>query len=107
MHPALSMCGVSKCYRAGVRGCSATVIALRGVDLQVTSGEVVGVVGGVGAGKSTLLLCAAGLLRPDAGEVTWFGVGRHVRTAPPGVAYVPDCGAHYGFLTVREAVEYN
>jgi ATPase subunit of ABC transporter with duplicated ATPase domains len=33
----------------------------------------VGVTGGAGAGKTTLLLCAAGLLRPDRGNVAWLG----------------------------------
>ena len=107
MTSALAMRGVAKRYRAGVRGCSVTVDVLRGAALDVAAGEVVGIAGGVGAGKSTLLLCAAGLLRPDAGTVEWFGVGRHSRTAPPGVVYVADRGAHYGFLTVREAVEYH
>lgn len=105
---ALSLRGVAKRYRAGIRGCSVTVDVLRGVDLDVEAGEVVGVVGGVGAGKSTLLLCAAGLLRPDAGTVEWFGVGRQSSVPPPpGVVYVADRPAHYGFLTVRDAVEYH
>jgi len=107
MTSALTMRGVAKRYRAGVRGCSVTVDVLRGAALDVAAGEVVGIAGGVAAGKSTLLLCAAGLLRPDAGTVEWFGVGQQSRTAPPGVVYVADRGAHYGFLTVREAVEYH
>ncbi|WP_433530849.1 ABC transporter ATP-binding protein [Micromonospora sp. CA-263727] len=45
--------------------------ALRGVTLDVTEGEIVAVTGPSGCGKSTLLHCLAGILRPDAGEVTW------------------------------------
>ena len=37
------------------------------------AGETVAVVGPRGAGKSTLLLCAAGLLKPESGDVRWFG----------------------------------
>jgi NitT/TauT family transport system ATP-binding protein len=45
------------------------VVALRGLDLRVRPGEVLGVVGPSGCGKSTLLELVAGLQQPDAGEV--------------------------------------
>ena len=70
---ALDARGLSKSYRAGAGSCAATAVVLRGVDLIVHAGEAVGVLGGRAAGKSTLLRCLAGLLRPDAGVVRWFG----------------------------------
>ena len=45
------------------------LVALRGLDLTVGAGEVVGVVGPSGCGKSTLLELVAGLQQPDAGSV--------------------------------------
>lgn len=47
--------------------------ALRGVTLTVDEGEILAVTGPSGCGKSTLLHCLCGILRPDAGEVSWCG----------------------------------
>ena len=47
--------------------------ALRGVSLTVGPGETVAITGRSGSGKSTLLLCLAGVLRPEAGEVSYGG----------------------------------
>lgn len=47
--------------------------ALRGATLAVGRGEILAVTGASGSGKSTLLLCLAGVLRPDAGDVTLDG----------------------------------
>ncbi|MCC3651209.1 ABC transporter ATP-binding protein [Streptomyces sp. S07_1.15] len=51
------------------------------VDLRVSAGDVLAVVGGNGSGKSTLLRILAGLSRPTSGTVS----GR-----PPNIGYVPD-----------------
>ena len=62
----LQLRGVGKDFK--VRGSS--VQALDGVDLKVSPGEFVCVVGASGSGKSTLLSLVAGLTAPSAGEVT-------------------------------------
>jgi ABC-type sugar transport system ATPase subunit len=49
------------------------VHALRGVDIHVAAGEVVGLVGDNGAGKSTLIKCLFGALQPDGGEIVFRG----------------------------------
>ena len=46
---------------------------LRGADIRVGRGEVVGLVGGNGAGKTTLFDCVTGLVTPDAGRVFFEG----------------------------------
>ena len=104
----LSMRGVWKSYDAGVRGCSATVTVLRDVDLDVASGEMVGIAAAPVSGKTTLLMCAAGLLRADRGYVTWFGrpPRRDASARPEGIALAGDRPFPYGFLSIREAVEY-
>jgi ABC-type glutathione transport system ATPase component len=50
-----------------------TVYALRGVDLDVKTGEFLAIVGNSGAGKTTLLNCMAGLDEPDYGVVLFKG----------------------------------
>lgn len=106
MLAALSTDHLVKHYRAGTRGGSDIVRALDDVSLHVDEGEIVGIAGPRGAGKSTLLLCAAGLVRPDAGSIRWFGARLHPPAVPPGIAYVPQRSTYYSFLTVREALEY-
>ena len=106
MTPALSLRDIHRSYRAGIAGCSATVQALRGIDLDVEPGEIVAIIGDRGAGKTTLLQCAAGQLRPDRGSVSWFGITGDAQRRPPGVVYVPEKAVYYSSLTVREALEY-
>lgn len=47
--------------------------ALRGIDLTVSKGEVLAVMGPSGSGKSTLIHCLAGVLTPDSGSVVLDG----------------------------------
>ena len=63
--PVLVLSGVTREHRQG----DAVVQALRGVDLSVTAGELVAVMGPSGSGKSTLLQLAGGLDTPTAGRV--------------------------------------
>ena len=46
---------------------------LAALDLEIAAGQCVALTGRNGAGKTTLLGCLASALRPDAGEVRWFG----------------------------------
>ena len=102
----LAASNVVKRYRAGVAHWGASIEALRGMELELRHGELLGLLGPNGAGKSTFLLCAAGLLRPDAGIISWFGSSRSPFGRPPGVAYVPERSLYPRFLSVREALEF-
>lgn len=62
--------GVRKSYRHG----DLSTEVLRRVDMSVSAGEMVSIVGPSGSGKSTLLYCLAGLEVPDAGEIHLMGV---------------------------------
>jgi methyl-galactoside transport system ATP-binding protein/inositol transport system ATP-binding protein len=50
------------------------VHALKGVDLKVKKGEILGLVGENGAGKSTLMKCIIGIHPPTSGEIVFDGV---------------------------------
>jgi putative ABC transport system ATP-binding protein len=57
--------GLRKRYGSG----ETAVDALKGVDMQVAAGEVVGLVGPSGSGKSTLLKCLGAVIEPTAGRM--------------------------------------
>src|SRR3970040_1993789 len=61
--------GIGKTVKSG----ESDLVILREIDLAVTPGEVVAVVGASGSGKSTLLAILAGLDTPTAGSVTLEG----------------------------------
>ena len=63
--PVLSLKGVERTYRSGDKVLS----VLRGVDLDLYPGQMVGLIGPSGSGKSSLLHAAGLLERPNAGQV--------------------------------------
>jgi putative ABC transport system ATP-binding protein len=85
--------------------------ALRGASLAAASGEIVAVMGPSGSGKSTLLHCLAGILTPDAGEVSFAGrridvLGETERSAlrRDGFGFVFQTGQLVPELTAEENV---
>ncbi|MGE0081320.1 MAG: ABC transporter ATP-binding protein [Thiohalomonadaceae bacterium] len=58
--------GLKKRYGAG----DTAVDALKGIDMVVAPGEVVGLIGPSGSGKSTLLKCLGAVIDPTAGRMT-------------------------------------
>ncbi len=83
-------------------------IAVEDVDLEISPGEVVGLVGPNGGGKSTLLLLLAGLVRPSEGEVTIDGEPAHViATQQSGaVGLITAEPGLYPLLTGRENLRF-
>ncbi len=70
--PELALKGISKAFGA--------VQALKDVDFEVYTGEVVGLVGDNGAGKSTLVKTIAGVNMPDTGEIYLRGKRAHINS---------------------------
>ncbi|GAA3484755.1 ABC transporter ATP-binding protein [Streptomyces yanii] len=94
-HIAIRARGVTKCF--------GDVVALDGIDLDVTRGQIHGLVGPNGAGKTTLLGLLLGLAVADSGRLEVLGtpVGRAL-DAPDGVAGFVDSPALYPSLTPRQ-----
>ncbi|WP_163507296.1 ATP-binding cassette domain-containing protein [Fodinicola acaciae] len=65
MSPVLEAKGLVKAF--------GRVVGLAGVDLQLSAGEVLAIIGDNGAGKSTLIKCLSGAMIPDAGTIAVDG----------------------------------
>ncbi|HET8897293.1 MAG TPA: ABC transporter ATP-binding protein [Rhodanobacteraceae bacterium] len=81
---------------------------LRGLDWQVPSGRVIGLLGRNGAGKTTLLRCLVGLSSIDAGSVDLFGASM----AEPGgerlhrLGFVPQTFDLFPWMKVRGYLDF-
>lgn len=82
---------------------------LRGLDLDVYRGEILGVVGASGAGKSVLLRAILGLVPRQAGTITLAGGDGRQRRSRGGldrrIGVLFQHGALFSSLTVRENIE--
>jgi NitT/TauT family transport system ATP-binding protein len=96
----LELSGVGKEFT--VRG--RKVVALDGIDLRVTPGEFVCVVGASGSGKSTLLSLVAGLTAPTEGTITLDG--KAVTGPGPDRGLVPQAGTLYPWRSVEHNVAF-
>lgn len=81
-----------------------TKAALKGINISVPKGAIVGLLGPNGSGKTTLLKLAAGLLKPTSGEISVCGL-------KPGAeskliaAYQPDRVYLNDWMTVKDLVQ--
>ena len=81
-----------------------SVQALRGVDLTLTSGKIVGLLGPNGSGKTTLIKILNGLLQPTAGEARIAGCLPGVETKAI-TSYLPDRGYFPDWMRVGDMID--
>ena len=97
--PALRLEGVAKAFGSKQ--------AVAGIDLELKRGELYALLGPNGAGKTTTLRMVAGLLKPDRGAISIFGV--NALADPIGArritAWLPDEPMLYDKLTPLEYLE--
>jgi drug efflux transport system ATP-binding protein len=82
--------------------------ALDGLDLQVRSGEIVGLVGPDGAGKTTTMRLLCGALSPTQGRVrvAGFELPQEAEKARQHIGYLSQRFSLYGDLTVAENLDF-
>jgi len=81
---------------------------LRGVDIEVPAGAIVGLIGTNGSGKSTLIKCLLGLLRATSGQMRIFGedVWDLSADAKSRLCYVPQEVKVYPWMRVKHVIDY-
>ena len=102
--PALDARGIRKSYAAHK--------VLRGVDLRVEPGQILGLLGRNGAGKSTLITILCGLRRADSGSISICGhrpastdAARLIGYAPQDLGIYPDLSVAQNLATFGELHE--
>ena len=97
---ALRLRGVSKSFAGN--------LAVAGIDLELRPGEFYALLGPNGAGKTTTLRMVAGLLRPDRGSISIFGIDalEDPIAARRITAWLPDEPMLYDKLTPLEYLEF-
>ena len=81
---------------------------LRGLNLEIEPGTVLGLLGANGSGKTTLIKCALGLLRPTSGSASIFGEDSWNLSAgaKAKLGYVPQEVTSYPWMRVRQVIAY-
>ena len=81
---------------------------LHGIDLKITSGQIIGYIGPNGAGKSTTVKILCGLINEYEGDITIFGNDLRTQTLEikKRVGYIPENAVLYESLTPMEFMEF-
>jgi ABC-2 type transport system ATP-binding protein len=103
-NPVISIRGLRKSYVSG-HSCNEV---LKGIDIDISPGQVIGYIGPNGAGKSTTVKILCGILPEFEGQVTIAGkdLRKESLEIKKIIGYVPETGSLYELLTPREYLRF-
>jgi len=93
---------LGKTYTSG----DGRVEALKSLDLEVNSGEIISILGPNGAGKTTAVKLIMGYITPTAGNIHFKGHPLQPSTPRTGIGYLPESFRPNPNLTVYEYVKF-
>ncbi|MGQ1909210.1 ABC transporter ATP-binding protein [Marinifilum sp. RC60d5] len=81
---------------------------LKGIDLEIKPGQIIGYIGPNGAGKSTTVKVLCGLLTDFEGEITILGMDlkKEATNIKKRIGYIPENAVLYETLTPREYLQF-
>jgi len=83
--------------------------ALKNVNIEISEGDIVTLIGANGAGKTTTLMSISGLVPPRSGEITFKGKSIHKKSPDEivamGISQVPEGRRIFPYLTVTENLD--
>ena len=100
--PAVAVIGVTKVFSIPLQRRS--VVAVRDLNLEVSSGQIYGLLGPNGSGKSTTLKIILGLISPTRGKIEIFGQDSQQVASRESVGFLPENPYFYKYLTGAETL---
>lgn len=100
---AIDINGLTKSFSNGWLGKKQV---LNDLNFQIRDNEVFGYLGGNGAGKTTTFKLMLGLIRPDKGEISFWGCSAKERISRAMIGYLPEQPYFYAYLTGAEALDF-
>jgi len=102
--PAVAVIGVTKVFPVPFQRRS--VVAVRDLNLEVSSGQIYGLLGPNGSGKSTTLKILLGLVSPTRGKTEIFGRDSNLVESRDAVGFLPESPYFHKFLTGGETLRF-
>jgi ABC-2 type transport system ATP-binding protein len=102
IEPAVAVIGVTKVFPVSPKRRS--VVAVRNLNLEVSSGQIYGLLGPNGSGKSTTLKVILGLVSPTRGKTEIFGRDSDQVASHEAVGFLPESPYFYKYLTGAETL---
>ncbi|NQV73456.1 ABC transporter ATP-binding protein [bacterium] len=100
---AITTSGLTKTYASAFG--RKKIHALKGIDIEVAQGEIVGILGPNGAGKTTLLKILLGVVSPTSGSGTILGKPLADEEARRRLGYLPENHRFPPYLTARQTLD--